>query len=288
MAPYSNINPTGWNSTTGGNLFDNEAAPSVKRGSVSVNAEIQNISHILYRVPSERVRNLVPRPLVIETTEHARGRDAWLSVVSFLDLGFQSEGHRSFEQTNYRLHVMRNGQPGHWLLGISLGSLSGVGARNLWAMPWHLSAMEFQVSYDKSMGRYTDYRLQTQSQWANSSWEIIDGGQSLLFDQAPSRELPSSPAARSIDHYYHRRDGSIGLYQTRHGNQVFTAAKLRHAQSDLIERLGLLTRDELLRPELAGVQHQTTCQIFSPAILGEKFAPPREIGLNQRSLAYAS
>lgn len=267
MAPDPNIRTTRWNSTASGHLFESKVTPSVKRGSVSVNAEIQNISIILYRLPIERVRSLVPRPLAIETTERGRGCDAWLSVVSFLDLGSRREGHRPFEQTNYRLHVMRDGQPGHWLLGISLGSLSGVGARNLWAMPWHLSAMEFQVSYDKAAGRYSDYRLQTQSQWANASWEIIDSGQSLQLDQAGSRELPSSLAASSLNHYFPRRDAAVGLYQTRYNSIAFTAAKLKHAQSDLIERLGLLTRDEMHRPQLVAVQHQATCQIFSPAII---------------------
>jgi hypothetical protein len=170
------------------------------------------------------------------------------------------------------LHVLREGKPANLLLGISLGSLSAVAIRTLWPVPWHLSAMEFNVAYDKGEGCYHDYRLQTQSQWANASWEISDSGESLLPDQVRSRPLPPSLFTNISNNYFLGRNGSLGLSKTRFHNLAFTSGKLKHAQSDLLERLGLLRRDEFADPILVALQHEVSCQIFSPAIIGRMTA----------------
>jgi hypothetical protein len=258
-----------WRPSVSATLVQSDRAPSVRKGNVSISADLRHLSLILYAIPAERARAIAPSSLQVEETIRNGREISWLSIVSFLDQGSRRDGQVVSEQTNYRLHVLRNGKPAHLLLGISLGSLSLVARRNLWSTPWHLSAMEFHISYDRAEGRYRDYRLQTQSQWANASWEISDTGRSLLPHQFKALALPSSLSAQTLDHYFTRRDGSLGLYRARYHHVAFTSGRLKSAQSDILERLGLLRSDELARPALVAIQRQISCQIFSPTVLGE-------------------
>ncbi len=260
--------------------------PSVNRGNVSVSAEIHHVALIVYAVPSERVKALIPSSLQIEETIINGKPVAWISVESFLDKN--SIGQTAFEQTNYRLHVLRDGQPCRWLLGTSLGSLSAVGVRNLWPMPWHLSAMEFHLSYDQSSGRYDQYSLQTQSQWANSSWQITDTGFSIDQEKIEASHLPASIFARHSEDVFARRDGSLGLQHSIQFSFEFTRAKLADASCDLLESLGLLTGEELMNPAFVALQHKASRQIFSPTILNETQAQSRKPEIVEWPLAYAS
>ena len=262
--------------------------PSVRQGCVSVYAELHHYSLIAYKIPAERAKAIVPDSFQVEETVQDGRHETWLSVVSVLDQGSQRDGHGVFEQTSYRLHVLRNGNPAHFLLGISLGSLSAVAIRNLWPVPWHLSAMEFQVAYDQTEGRYRGHRLQTQSQWDNASWEISDTGELVLPHQIQQLELPSSLSANALNNYFLRRDGSLGLLRVRYYDLAWTWGRLEHAQSDLLERLGLLTNDELTRPALVAIQHKVTCQIFSPTILGDVQVESHKFEPERRRLPFAS
>jgi hypothetical protein len=241
----------------------------VKQGNVSVVAELRHFSLIVYQIPSERARALTPSSLAIEESVQDGRKTSWISVVSFLDQGSRRDRYGAFEQTSYRLHVVRDGRPSQFLLGISLGSLSAAATRNLWPAPWHLSAMEFQVAYDINEGRYREYRLQTQSQWSTAGWEISDTGESLVPDRFENLSLPSSISANIVNNYFTRRDGELGLYPIRYQGRAFTAGILKNAQSDLLQRLGLLSGDEFMRPTLVAIQRSVSCQIFSPTIVGD-------------------
>ena len=251
-------------------------------------ADLLHFSLILYALPIERTRTLIPDPLSAEESLLKGNKVAWLSVVSSLDQGSQTVSRTAFEQTCYRLHVLHNGQPANLLFGISVGSLSAVATRNLWPMPWHLSAMEFQVSYDQTEGRYHDYRLQTQSQWANASWVIKDAGKSLLAEDLKFSSLPAFLSASTVNNYFIRRDGSMGLYKVRYHNLALTSGKLNSARSDMLGRLGLLSREEFKRPSLVAIQQRVSCQIFPPTILGESKSSIRRSETNLVRFAFAS
>ncbi|HEX4947968.1 MAG TPA: DUF2071 domain-containing protein [Blastocatellia bacterium] len=204
-------------------------------------------SFISYAVPQERVRALIP----VEFTLHDR---TVLSIESFLD-----NGHTPFEQTNYRLHVSLDGQPCTWLLGTSLGSLSGVTARHFYALPWHLSAMALQVAFDANSNQYKKYRLSTQSQWASAEWEIVDTAVPM------QAEIPLE-----IHDYFVRRDGQIGSYQTQHQNSFATRGQLRSARCDWLQALGLLTADELRQPMSVVLQRTVACEIKPAGLFRER------------------
>ncbi len=243
-------------------------SPAAKKGSVSVNASLRHLSLLLYTVPSQVARLMVPSEFELAESIVDGRRVAWLSVVSFMDEGSIGDGQGVFEQTDYRLHVIKDNQAAQWLIGTSLGSLSAVGIRNLWPMPWHLSAMEFQVSYDKSKGRFTNYQLQTQSQWENAIWEIADSGKAFVDAGRYADLLPASLFAETVNTYFQRRDGSTGSFVTRNSGSTFTKAILRKGQSELLARLGLVSKHNIGEPYLALTQQSMNCQHYSPTILG--------------------
>ena len=254
-----------------GEQMPQKVLPMVSRGNVSLTAERRHLSLIVYAVPSERLRPLIPASFEIEETVLNGRRMAWVSVESFLDLN--GAGQASFEQTNYRLHVLRDGEPCLWLLGSSIGSLSAVGTRNLWPVPWHLGAMEFQVAYDLPEGRYGTYRLRTQSQWASAEWQIQDTGDWLSLDEI--QQLPASLQNSTAVSYFPRRDGTEGRQQEQRPEPLFTRGQLLSARCDLLERLGLVRAEELKRPQFIALQHNLSCRFGAPSAVGavhnEKF-----------------
>lgn len=219
-----------------------EYSPSPKIETSVFRKELLHRSIISYALPSERVRDLLPM-------EFTLGARTVLAIESFLD-----SGRTQFEQTNYRLHLHLHGRPCTWLLGTSLGSLSGVTARHLYPLPWHLSAMEFQITLDAATNRYKKYRLSTQSQWANATWEIVDTG-------VPVRA--ESPL--EVTDYFVRRDGEIGSYQTLHQLSLATRGQLKTGRCDLLTALGLLSDAELQQPTSVVLQRAVACEI-KPAV----------------------
>jgi hypothetical protein len=242
------------------------AADCQLRAGVSPVTQLAHVSRIVYAVPVERARRLVPAPFDLDVRRVA-GRDAaLLTVESFLDCGSNARAllphapvgparREVFEQTNYRVHARLGAEACGWLIGTSLGSLSAVAARHLWPAPWHLGAMEFQVSYDPLEGRYQHYRLRTQSQWANAFWEIADTG--LPAEAATGGETERHRGGAQTD-YFTRRDGTRGAYRVREQPAYATQGEVRAAKCDLLERLGLLTAEELSRPSLTTLQHGIT------------------------------
>jgi hypothetical protein len=221
-------------------LFEYATLPKVEAS--VFRKELLHRSVISYVIPSERVRMMVPEEFALNET-------TVLSIESFLD-----NARTRFEQTNFRLHVNLQGRTCSWLLGASLGSLSGVTARHLYPLPWHLSAMEFQVTLDAAANRYKKYRLSTQSQWASADWEIVDMG-------APVRA--ESPL--EITDYFVRRDGAIGSYQTLHPVSLATRAQLKSGRCDMLHSLGLLSAAELQQPASVVLQRAVACEI-KPAV----------------------
>jgi hypothetical protein len=264
MLNYPKRSTTILNQALGLNPIPEKVSSLVNRGDISLAAERQHLSLIVYAVPSERSQALLPSSFEVEEAIINGRAMGWISVESFLDLN--GAGQSSFEQTNYRLHALRDGKPCLWLMGTSLGSLSAVGVRNLWLMPWHLSAMEFHVAYDPTGGCYQTYNLQTQGQWANASWQIEDTGEWISLDSI--QQLPASLRNPTVTNYFPRRDGSEGQQREHRFDLMFTCGQLKSAKCDLLERLGILNEDEIKRPQLVTLQHNLSCQFGAPSAVG--------------------
>jgi hypothetical protein len=230
----------------------------IDRGVLTTSIEMNHIAVILYAVPVERVRQLVPADITPETTIFEGMEMAWISVLSW-----QDRRAGGIEHTSYRLHVVNEGRASFLVLGLSLGSLSAVGASNLWQMPWHLSAMELQAAYDHHLGRYRSYRLHTQSQWDNARWELSDQGEAIEADHLTEKGLPSTILANRVQLLYRRTDNTPGRTEINYGDWMLTRGGVIAARSEYLERSGLLTREELSRPALVGLQLQSGASLSS-------------------------
>ena len=232
---------------------------------IGINAELGNFSIIIYGVPSLRARVFLPNYFETEDLVLDGQTMSLVSVISYLDLGSSRNGQDAFEQTTYRLHARYGGKSVHWLLGASIGSLSAIALRQLWPMPCHLGAMEFQVMFGKNENRYLYHRLYTQSQWINASWEINDTSKPLNGSWNPP--LLRAVNVKLINDYFMRRDGSIGLRQIRMSNLDLTQGNLISARCDLMEKLGLVTAEEMARPMLVALQRNLLCRFDAPRSL---------------------
>lgn len=54
-----------------------------------------------------------------------------------------------------------------WFLGTTLDSWTLIVPRYVWQLPWHSAQIEFDCQQDAE-GRYTQYKMRTQSAWATS------------------------------------------------------------------------------------------------------------------------
>lgn len=232
MLAIQNLRPKNFDGTVG------EIRSIPKLETTAFRRELHHHSMISYLVPSERLKDLIP-------VEFDLGATTLLTVESFLDCG-----RTNFEQTNYRFQVSLRGKPCSWLLGTSLGSLSGVTARHLYPLPWHLSAMELRVALEASSEQYQCYRLSSQSQWANADWEIIDTGLPLMGEKRTE-----------ITDYFMRRDGTIGSYRTIYQVTGATRGTLKSGRCDLLGALGILSGDEIRRPISVVLHRSVSCEI---------------------------
>ncbi len=114
--------------------------------------------------------------------------------------------------------------------------------------------MELQASYDHKLGRYRNYRLHTQSQWDNARWELSDQGEAIEIDRLTERSLPLSILANRVQLLYRRTDNTPGCTDVSYGDWMLTRGGVIAARSEYLERSGLLSREELSRPALVGLQ----------------------------------
>lgn len=229
----------------------------------SIEARLTHFALLAWAVPVQRLTRLLPTGFQLEETWSQGGRVAWVSVASCVDEGV--------EQTSYRLHVRRNGEPAQWLLGLSLGALSAVAARNLWSMPWHLSAMELT-----RIGQ--TIQLRTQSQWANANWQIAARPETEgeIVHLETLSDLPPSLTRPAFNQYFQRRDGAIGWRRVKLLDPLFRPAKVNAATCDRLQRLGILDEAELVRPRLAVFQHELGAQMSASALLESPVALTRQ------------
>jgi hypothetical protein len=241
--------------------------------SVSVLAEAQHLSQLVYAIPPARVKAILPRELLangfapVETIFGDR-LCCWLSVISYLDQPrslLNSARAEAFEQTFYRLLLARAGQSFQWLFHTTVGSLGAVSARLMWALPWHLGAMEFQLGYAATNHCYQTYRLQSQSEFVNAAWEIADPGETV--SNISEHIQPSLLLQPTIDDCFVRRAGGIGLRQTRFHLLDANRGRLQRARCDLLERLGLLTQTELLHPAFVMLSRAAKFELAAPIVL---------------------
>ena len=225
------------------------------RRRTELRTRLHHYSLLGYAVPVSRLTRILPERLSLVKDVREGAEVGWVWVQSFRDEGglgesvVNSRGSVGFEQTTYSVSVETTDGQAQYLLGHSIGSLSAVGARHLWAQPWHLSAMEFQVAWQSAGGRCREYRLQSQSQWDNSRWEFDPAGVEPAGGRGLATHFPTG-----MDCLFSRGGAGLGQRRVRWEELDLQPVKVVQARSEFLERSGLVRGAELSRPALAGVQ----------------------------------
>jgi hypothetical protein len=222
---------------------------------LDIHTTLRHFALINYAVPVERLRPHIPASRFDITEYEIDGRPmALLSVVPFLDTDFRYIRlapwlHFRFPQTNYRVYVTdrQTQEPAAWFFGTSLGSPVVYLARTLWRIPWYYGRYAVDCHYDK--GRYTKFSYRIKSKWAAAEIELTDTGEAvglqLGFDDLEEMRLVLT---HPVTGFYYRLNGRLGSYSIWHKLMEMTLARPNRLYFGLLERLAVLTKDEMERP----------------------------------------
>lgn len=243
-----------------------------KRGLLDIDAPLEHFALITYAVPVERLTPHIPlERFDIPTFQVAGEQRALLSVVPFIDAAFRFRvvpfARFRFAQTNYRVYVIdrETGQHCVWFFGTTLGGWPVHLARLLWKIPWYPAKYAWRCRRDEETGRYTDFIYRARSEWADARVELRDTGEPVeLLPGFGSIEEQTLVLTHPVDGYFDRLDGRLGTYSVAHGVLQLTRAEPVDLRFDLLERLGVLTREEAQRPHSALISPETAFQIQMP------------------------
>jgi hypothetical protein len=156
-------------------------------------------------------------------------------------------------------------------VNMSFGSLGHRSHRFWWSchvlpgnLPWHNARIHFDTRYDRELGRYEKYRMET-SKWAPAELDLIDSG-------SRPHELPGFPDLESglvvlthpLHGYSYRRDGRLGSYSIWHDRLQTTTGRATKASFPLLQRLGLVNDGDLSAIHSVRIQPEVEFTIYLP------------------------
>ncbi len=246
-------------------------------GWLDVTTSLRHFAIISYLVPLERLRPHVnPQFGIVPFTVDGR-KYGLLSVVPFLDQDFCFSRlpwlRFRFGQTNYRLYVTdQQGEDQAWFFGTTLGAAAVAFAHHAWQLPWYRARYQFATTYSASQQRYTRYQVRTQSAWAAAEIALVGTGHAMgLLPGFHSLDQQRYVLTNPVRGVFYRRDGRLGSYTIWHPAMELTTGRLLHARFALLERLGILSRQETQQPHSVLLSPRVEFQIsLPPALYKEK------------------
>lgn len=243
-----------------------------KRGPLDIDAPLHHFALITYAVPAERLTRHIPRErFEIPTFEVNGEQRALLSVVPFIDAGFRFRllpfARFHFAQTNYRVYVIdrETGQHCVWFFGTTLGGWPVHLARLLWKIPWHPAKYAWRCRYDDAAARYVSFIYRVRSEWGDARVELRDTGEPAgLLPGFGSMEEQTLILTHPLEGYFYRLDDKLGTYLATHDVLQLTTAEAVDLRFDLLERLGVLTPQEMRQPHSALIARETVFHIQMP------------------------
>ncbi|MGQ0553852.1 MAG: DUF2071 domain-containing protein [Planctomycetota bacterium] len=235
---------------------------------------LRHFALVTYAVPPERLQPLLHPRFELDCISLDGQMRALLSVVPFEDQDFRAAAFPSprlrFGQTNYRIYIRerQTGTRAVWFLGTTLGSWSVALPRYLWRLPWHYGRFRFECEQESS-GRYSCFKVATESRWASAMVELEDTGGPLVFDGFPDIETGLVVLTHPLTGYFTRRDGHLGSYAVWHERLTPSAGRVRSARWDLLDRLGIVPFEE---------QHTAYSVLIQPRTEFIVQLPPRRVG----------
>jgi hypothetical protein len=223
---------------------------------------LRHFAIVTYAVPPERLRGFVHPRFDLDCVTLDGEVRALLSVVPFEDQDFRAAAFPSprwhFGQTNYRIYVRdrRSGARSVWFLGTTLGSWLVSVPRYAWRLPWHYGRFRFTCAQEPS-GRYSRFRMETESRWAPAVLEIEHQDGEPSFPGFPDAETGLVVLTHPLTGYFKRRDGVLGSYSVWHEQLKPSTGHLREARWELLDRLKIVPFNEQLAPHSVLVQPRT-------------------------------
>lgn len=233
---------------------------------------LEHFAIVTYAIPAERLRPHVHERFELDCIEGEAGQQlALVSVVPFIDRDFHFHGmpypRFRFGQTNYRAYVIdrASGKRAVWFFGTSLDSWTVAIPQNLWKLPWHRGRIRFDCHFDRSAGRYAQYRLATESEWAPLELELEDSGLPVsTLTGFPTLESGAVTLTHPLNGIYYRRDGKLGSYSVWHERLALTSGRVVAAKIGLFDRLGLVPFAEQTKPHSVMIQPLTEFTVYLP------------------------
>jgi len=241
-------------------------------GLIDIRSDLLHFALITYALPAERLRRHIPDRFDIPTFPIAGQNLALMSAVPFVDDDFRYYRlapfiQWRFSQTNYRVYVVDRQTGAHvvWFFGTTLGSPIVQFARWLWRIPWHFARYQVDCRYAAEKGRYEQYEISHQSQWATAAIDLADTGRPMgLAEGFASIEEQALILTHPVKGYFYRLDGRVGTYSVWHEQIPLTEGRANRLYFSLYERLGLLTPEEMQHPHSVFICPRVTFDVHLP------------------------
>ena len=248
---------------------------------MDIRSTLQHFALISYAVPIDRLTPHIPTEHFEIAPFEIEGQTCGLiSVVPFLDEDFRYArlvpfAKFRFGQTNHRVYVTnrQTGEHAVWFFGTTLGSWLVHCARLLWRIPWHHAKYDFGCVFDEATGRYQRFVVQAQSSWCPTDIELQHTAEPMpLLEGFASMEQQQLVLTHPVDGFFRRLDGSLGTYSVWHEEIALTQAHATRLYFGLYERLGIMTREEMMRPHSVLICPTTEFVVHMPP---RRFDPGR-------------
>jgi hypothetical protein len=232
---------------------------------------LKHFAIITYAVPADRFQGIFPSRFKLDTIEIDGHQMGLVSVVPFIDVNFTSAVFPfpkfTMGQTNYRIYIIdkETNERCVWFVGTVLDSWTLAIPRYVWNLPWHSGSVRFDCTINESTGLYDQYVMDTQSDWAASSVELIQSTQDTLdFPGFPDTESALVYLTHPLAGFYYRSDGKLGAYRVWHDELKVKPAKLVSAKFKLLSNLGIINEEEQCSPYSVLIEPLNEFTIYLP------------------------
>lgn len=250
--------------------FEDFLHPRPKPTGIDVECKLQHFAIITYAIDPARFNDIIPPRFKLDTIEYQGKEQVLMSVVPFINVDFSSAifpfPNFSMGQTDYRVYVIDQHTQERcvWFLGTTLDSWTLIVPRYLWQLPWHSAVFNFECHQDE-YGYYKQYKMQTQSAWANAELQLAQSEHDPWnYAGFPDLESHLVYLTHPLAGFYHRRDGKLGTYRVWHDRLQLKPAQLLHAKFDLLDRLNLVSFEDQLNPYSVLIEPINEFTIYLP------------------------
>jgi uncharacterized protein DUF2071 len=217
------------------------ATPRPRLGPLDALTTLEHFALITYDVDPDRLAALLPAGYGFEpevaTLSDGRRR-SFVSAVNFRDVDFRFAAAQfvrvSFEQTNYRAYVRRNGERAVWFFGTTLASRTAFLPRILWGMPWNRVDATLEATWDGE--RCLSYESRSTGKWAQAEIRLQgDGARVGRLDGWSDLDEGLSVLTHPLVGYFAHGRGGVGRYTVWHERLKLTTGHLEYGRFSAFE-----------------------------------------------------